>query len=129
MCLQALLAYWSGQEDVVVGVPSHGRAQPGLKSAVGHFVNVMPLHINVGKSETFAQLAMTVSQHMCQAKAHALMPLGEVVRRLKLPRDASRNGVFQVTVAPEVGSPRDLQLAGSTVSGLDTDQASLHCQS
>ena len=120
--LQALLAYWSGQEEVVVGVPSHGRTQPGLKSAVGYYVNVMPLRTHVGKCSSFAQLATSVSQHMRRAKAHALIPLGEVVRRLQLPRDSSRNGVFQVTVAPQVGTPKDLEFAGLKTSGLYTDQ-------
>ncbi|KAK9838807.1 hypothetical protein WJX74_003722 [Apatococcus lobatus] len=120
--VQALLAYWSGQEEVVVGVPSHGRTQPGLMSAVGYFVNVMPLRTDVGSCRSFAQLVTSVSQHMRQAKAHALIPLGKVITRLKLPRDNSRNSVFQVTVAPEVGMPKNLDFAGLTALELDTDQ-------
>ena len=120
--LQALLAYWSGQEDVVVGVPSHGRTQVGLESAIGSYANVMPLHTNVLKCATFAQLVTVVSQHMREATAHALFPLGEVVRRLDLQRDSSRHDVFQVTVTPQVDTPSNLRLAGLKVSGLDTNQ-------
>ncbi len=88
----------------------------------------MPIHTAVRKHATFAELATSVSQHMRLAKAHALAPLGEVVRRLKLPRDTSRNALFQVTIAPQVGTPSDLELAGLQVSALDTDQVSSTCR-
>ena len=41
--LQAVLLRYSGQDDVVVGVPVAGRGRPEVQGLVGYFINTMPV--------------------------------------------------------------------------------------
>ena len=51
-----LLCRLSGQEEVVVGVPYHGRGgmEGRWSEVIGYFVNMLPIRIQVGRLESCA---------------------------------------------------------------------------
>ncbi|HYO72163.1 MAG TPA: amino acid adenylation domain-containing protein, partial [Archangium sp.] len=53
---QALLARWSGQEDVVVGTPVAGRTREEVEGLIGLFVNTLVLRTDVSGAPTFREL-------------------------------------------------------------------------
>jgi len=60
-----LLAYLhrvSGQAEVAIATPAHGRLTPEAKETAGLFVELFPLLAQVGENETFASLLQQVNE-------------------------------------------------------------------
>jgi amino acid adenylation domain-containing protein len=94
----AVLARYSGQEDIVVGTTALGREQPELERLVGLFVNMVVLRTDVSGDPTFAELLERVRDVALGAFDHQDVPFEKVVERLAPVRDASRNPLFQVAL-------------------------------
>lgn len=92
---KALLSYYSGQQDIIVGSPSANRNRRELEGLIGYFVNMLPLRSDLSGNPSFLQLLDQVHRVTMAAYAHQELPFGKLVEELKLPRDPSRNPVFQ----------------------------------
>jgi amino acid adenylation domain-containing protein len=92
-----LLHRLTGQDDVVVGVPSAAQVMDGLENLVGHFANLLPLRSRIDDQPTFAAYLARTREHMTDALEHWRYPFGSLLQQLNLPRDASR-----VPLAPVV---------------------------
>lgn len=55
--LLAVLRRFSGTDELVFGIPVHGRTQPGSETVVGLFVNTYVARVSVSERETFGSLA------------------------------------------------------------------------
>jgi amino acid adenylation domain-containing protein len=94
--LQALLARYSGQRDIVVGTPVAGRSHRETEHLVGCFINLLPLRTQLQPDAGFATLLAQVRDTTLDAYAHQELPFEKLVQQLALPRDASRAPLFQV---------------------------------
>ncbi|RKH44041.1 amino acid adenylation domain-containing protein [Corallococcus sp. AB050B] len=92
---QALLARYSGQEDVVVGSPISGRNRREVEGLIGFFVNTLVLRADVSGSRSFRQLLRGVRESCLGAFAHQDLPFEQLVDALKPPRDLSRTPLVQ----------------------------------
>jgi amino acid adenylation domain-containing protein/non-ribosomal peptide synthase protein (TIGR01720 family) len=95
---QILFARWSGQDDIAVGTAVTGRNRPELTRLVGFFVNTVVLRSTVDESRTFGEFLGAVRDTALDAFAHDEAPFDQVVDALHLPRDVSRNPLFDVMV-------------------------------
>ncbi|WP_109125843.1 non-ribosomal peptide synthetase [Dyella sp. C11] len=85
-----LLQRLSGQDDVVIGIPSAGQAAGGQQDLVGHCVNVLPLRVMLDTRAPFADSLKQVRGDLLDAFDHAQYTLGSLLARLALPRDPGR---------------------------------------
>lgn len=85
-----LLQRLSGQDDVVIGIPSAGQAAGGHDALVGHCVNVLPLHASIDAQASFATVLNSIRGDLLDAFEHQQYTLGSLLARLALPRDPSR---------------------------------------
>lgn len=85
-----LLQRLTGQDDVVIGLPSAGQAAGGQDTLVGHCVNVLPLRAAIDPRATFASVLDSVRGDLLDAFDHSQYTLGSLLARLALPRDPSR---------------------------------------
>ncbi|MFG2638241.1 amino acid adenylation domain-containing protein [Streptomyces sp. NPDC048362] len=92
----ALLARWSGQDDVVVGMPVAGRVRRDLEDGVGLYVNTVPVRTDLTGAPSFRQLLHRVRGAALDADAHQGVPFERIVERLAVERDPRRTPVFQV---------------------------------
>lgn len=92
-----LLHRLSGQDDLVVGVPSAGQVLGGLNGMVGHFANLLPVRSRLNRAQSFTGFLAATRDAMGSALEHWQFPFGRLVKELNLPRDASR-----VPLAPVV---------------------------
>jgi len=85
-----LLQRLSGQDEVVIGIPSAGQAAGGHDALVGHCVNVLPLHVAIDLSTAFTTSLKQVRGDLLDAFDHQKYTLGSLLARLALPRDPGR---------------------------------------
>ena len=110
MCLLAafgvLLSRWSGQSDLVVGVPSAGRSRVEYEPVLGMFVNTLVIRLRLDGMPTFRELLHRVRSVALAAYEHEDVPFSQLVRELAPDRDLGRNPIFQVTFQ-QIGRDRN----------------------
>ncbi|MEM7354077.1 MAG: amino acid adenylation domain-containing protein, partial [Acidobacteriota bacterium] len=106
---QLLLGRWSGQRDLLVGIPSAGRTRRETEDLIGFFINTLALRANLGgvpsaehtsegsaePSLTFAELVAQTRATALDAFAHQEVPFEQIVADLDPHRDPSRTPLFQ----------------------------------
>ena len=95
----ALLSRYSGQRDLVIGVPVAGRNRVEIEKLIGFFINTLPLRIDLEGDPSFRTLLRRVRQTMLGAYAHQDIPFEKMVEALQPARDRSRSPLFQVSCA------------------------------
>lgn len=111
-----LLAAYGGRTDLVLGVPSGGRADPDLENVVGCFVNTMPLRMDLSGEPTFRELLARVRDAVLDGHDHADVPLERVVAALRPDREPGREPLVQVTFGAVNTPPVRLELPGARVA-------------
>ncbi len=123
MVLYAVLATvfsrWSGQTDIVIGVPVAGRTNRVTDRLIGFFVNMLPLRIELSDNPTFASLLERVRRVAVDGYAHAEAPMDELVRELGVVRDPRRTPLFEV-VLNVVASPEVEHVTRLSIEQMDT---------
>ncbi|HEX2162797.1 MAG TPA: condensation domain-containing protein, partial [Thermoanaerobaculia bacterium] len=92
---KALLARYSGQDDVVVGTPIAGRNRPEVEGLIGFFVNTLALRSRVPEGGLRALLA-EVRRVTLEAYGHQDLPFEKLVEELRPSRDLSLPPLFRV---------------------------------
>ncbi|MDG4795133.1 non-ribosomal peptide synthetase [Micromonospora sp. WMMD1082] len=87
------------EADLVIGSALSNRRLPNTAPMMGMFVNALPLRLSIAGDRTVVQVVADTMQTILQAQDHQEFPLVEIVRRLGLPRDASRNPLFSLMFA------------------------------
>ncbi|MED5018398.1 amino acid adenylation domain-containing protein [Paenibacillus chibensis] len=112
----ALLSRYTNQEDVITGVPLAGRLREELQPVVGMFVNTMPVRCYPEKRKPFTKLLSEVKDALLDTFEHQDFELEELVRSLNIPRDPSRNLLFDTLFVMQNTGTLELQLEGADVS-------------
>ncbi len=115
---EALLYRYSGQEDLLVGVPTAGRHQSELRNIIGFFVNTLVLRTAVTGEVSFAELLRRVEETTLAAFARQDVPFEKLVEELKPTRDLSHSPLFQTMFSFQSLPRRGLELEGLEVRPL-----------
>nr|WP_304413678.1 non-ribosomal peptide synthetase [Kutzneria sp. 744] len=115
---QALLARWTGQDDIAVGTVTSGRDNPQLERVVGMFVNTVVLRSRVDGRQTFREFAAAVRESVLEAFAHQDVPFERVVDEVQPSRDTSRSPLFQAMVTLQNSGAKLPSFDGLTASEL-----------
>ncbi|CAL9565538.1 amino acid adenylation domain-containing protein [Streptomyces sp. enrichment culture] len=118
---QAVLMRHSGQEDIVVGVPTAGRDRPELAGLAGMFVNSLVLRSDLSGDPSFGELLGRVREASLGAFAHAQVPFERLVRELSPDRDLGHAPLYQVQFGYRNVPERALSLPGVDVEPADLD--------
>jgi amino acid adenylation domain-containing protein len=94
--INILLSRLSGQEDIIIGTPAAGRGHADLKNIIGMFVNTLALRNFVGEEKSFVSFLKEVKESTLSAFENQDYQFEDVVEKLALQRDMSRNPVFDV---------------------------------
>lgn len=89
-----LLSKYSGQEDIVVGTPIAGRPHSDLHNIIGMFVNTLAMRNNPANDKMFSEFLMEVKENSLKAYENQDYQFEELIERLPIKRDLSRNPLF-----------------------------------
>ena len=112
--VKALIHRYTGLEDVVVATPVAGRDEAALDDQVGLYMNTLALRTRFSAERGFAALLDALRDGAADAFDHQGYPFDRLVEDLDLPRDLSRNPVFDVLVALQNHAPAEVDLARVT---------------
>jgi amino acid adenylation domain-containing protein len=84
-----LLSRWSQQDDVVVGVAAANRRFADSEAAIGLFVEMLPIRMQIDDADTFETLARRVKARMDEASMHTGVPFSELANLSGAQRDRS----------------------------------------
>jgi non-ribosomal peptide synthetase component F len=117
--LATIFSRWSGQADIVIGVPVAGRNHTGTDRLIGFFINMLPVRVDLSDNPVFASLLQRVRRVALDGYAHAEAPLDELVKDLNISRDPRRTPLFEV-VLNVVASPEAEEVAALSIEPMET---------
>ncbi len=112
---QIVLARYSGQDDIVVGSPIANRTRTELEGLIGFFANTLVLRTDLSGDLSFHALLSRVRAMLLDAYAHQDLPFEQLVEELQVPRDPSRNPLFQVMFVLQNTPSNIVELPGLTL--------------
>jgi amino acid adenylation domain-containing protein len=100
----SLLSRYTGSEDTVIGTEVSGRTSAATDTLVGRLATFLVLRTDLSNNPSFRELVRRVGQSWNEAQQHRSLPFGSLVEELRLPRDLSRNPLFQLLFAMREGA-------------------------
>jgi len=91
-----LLSKYTHQEDIIIGSPVAGRTHVDLEAIIGMFVNTLVMRTYPLGNKTYTEFLKEVKEIALTAYENQDYQFEELVERLNLRRDLSRNPLFDV---------------------------------
>ncbi|HSX58778.1 MAG TPA: amino acid adenylation domain-containing protein, partial [Tahibacter sp.] len=123
-----LLSRLSGQDDLVVGVPSANRSAPETQDLVGLLVSTLPLRVPLNGAPRLSLLLKRVERRMLDAQQHQDIAFEKIVELVCSTRSLAYNPLFQVLFAWQGGRPESLRIDGLTTTLLRADCSPRHAK-
>jgi hypothetical protein len=116
---KTLLLRLTGETRLVVASSIAGRTRPEIEGLIGFFVNLLPLHTDLGGDPTFRQALERVRAATLGAYDHQELPFDRLVEDLKPHRDLAYSPICQVFFALQNAPQPDLRLPGLELELVD----------
>ncbi len=94
-----LLARYSGQDDLFVGIPAAGRTEAMLEPLIGFFVNALVIRFKLDPSATVRDLLTTSKKTVLDAFTNQDYSLDALMEALEIERDPAFEPLVQATFA------------------------------
>ncbi|MBW8873677.1 MAG: non-ribosomal peptide synthase/polyketide synthase [Acidobacteria bacterium] len=94
--LKALLARYSGQDDLTVGTPVAGRTRVETEGMIGLFINTLALRTGLEGNPSFLEMVKRVRDVSLAAQAYQDLPFEKLVEELRPRRSLNHSPFFQV---------------------------------
>ncbi|MCY8340416.1 lichenysin non-ribosomal peptide synthetase LicA [Bacillus haynesii] len=115
----AFLSKLSGQSEVIVGSPAAGRPHADLSRIIGMFVNTLAIRTRPEGDKPFSAFLEEVKETTLGAFEHQDYPFEELIEKLNIQRDMSRNPLFDAVFSMQNADLKDLSMDGVTLKPYD----------
>ncbi len=116
-----LLSKYTGQEDIIVGSPIAGRTREELEQTVGMFVGTLAMRNHPKGGRTFIEYLQDVKENTFNAYENQDYPFDELVDKLDLERDISRNALFDTMFDMQALDDAEPDIEGLHVEPVDLE--------
>lgn len=116
-----LLYKYTNQNDIIVGSPIIGRKNKSLYNIIGMFVNTLALRAKIDSKSSFEDFLRIISLNCFNAFDHQTYPFDELVKSLDIPRDVSRNPLFDTMLTYQNNENVEINLDGVKSSHMAYD--------
>ncbi|GMX60226.1 non-ribosomal peptide synthase/polyketide synthase [Paenibacillus elgii] len=116
-----LLHKYTGQQDVIVGTPIAGRTHGDLQPIIGMFVNTLAIRNSPTGEKTFLTYLEEVKEATLNAYEHQDYPFEELVEKVQVVRDLSRNPLFDTMFTLQNTEGKEFQLEGLQLTSYPSD--------
>ncbi|HYO15770.1 MAG TPA: amino acid adenylation domain-containing protein, partial [Thermoanaerobaculia bacterium] len=93
---EVVLARWSGEDDILVGIPIAGRTRAEVEGLIGCFLNTLVLRTDLSGNPDFLTVLRRVRETTLEAYSHQDLPFERLLEAVRPQRDLSRTPLFQV---------------------------------
>ncbi len=124
-CFNILLSKFSGNEDIVVGMPVSGRSSHFLNT-IGMFVNTVALRSKPEGNKTIVNFFNEVKSNSVEAIDNQNYPFGELVKKLNI-ESTGRNPLFDVMFAYQSEQMTDVVFGDKKAELLPVSVTSAKC--
>ncbi|MFA0963322.1 amino acid adenylation domain-containing protein [Roseivirga sp. BDSF3-8] len=105
--VNALLYRYTGQNDIVLGLPATGRSHPDLAGQIGFFMDTIALRTVFDGGDKASDLVHKTHKRMMEAFTHQAYPFDKLVEDIQLPSPANRHPLFDVMVINQIISDKE----------------------
>ncbi len=96
--LNTLLFRYTGEEDILVGIPMADRDRQELQSVIGFLLQTHVLRTKLSDDMTFRELLAGVQKGVLDLCEHRAVPFDQIVKRVQPERNPSYSPLFQVMI-------------------------------
>ncbi len=113
-----VLSKYSGQEDIVIGSPISARTHKDTESMLGMFVNTLAMRGRPEGKKSYEEFLSEIKETCLKAYENQEYPFEELVEEIKIPRDMSRNPLFNVMLVLQNNEKSKMHLNGAEIQSL-----------
>ncbi|MHB1059850.1 MAG: non-ribosomal peptide synthetase, partial [Rhodanobacter sp.] len=117
-----VLARFSGEDDVVVGMPVAGRLHKDIEPLIGFFVNTLVMRTDLSGEPSFGELLGRVRETALAAYEHQEVPFDMLVDELRPPRSLAYSPLFQISLMVQNNARPVLELTGIDVEDMPLEE-------
>jgi hybrid polyketide synthase/nonribosomal peptide synthetase ACE1 len=96
--LRVLLSQLSGNEHICIGTAEANRYYPPEMSAIGPYMNILPLRFESSGYSTFATILRDTRQKVLGAMSNSRVPFELILKEVNAPRSATHTPLFQALI-------------------------------
>ncbi len=90
VAFEVYLHHITGQNDIILGLPTAGQSATGHLNLVGHCVNLLPLRSRPDGDQSFIDYLRLRRKQLLDDYDHQQFTFGTLLQKLKIDRDSSR---------------------------------------
>ncbi len=113
-----VLSKYSKQEDIVIGSPISARTHKDTESMLGMFVNTLAMRGRPEGKKSFEEFLNEIKETCLKAYENQEYPFEELVEEIKIPRNMSRNPLFDVMLVQQNNEKFNLHLNEAEIEAL-----------
>ncbi|OOQ61561.1 non-ribosomal peptide synthetase [Mucilaginibacter pedocola] len=102
----------TGHEEIILGLPAAGQSATGNYGLVGHCVNLLALRSYPKGEQSFIAYLKERNPQVMDAYDHQLYTFGSLLKKLNIPRDASRLPLVPVVFNIDIGMDEGISFHG-----------------
>jgi len=102
----------TGQDDIVLGLPTAGQAATGHLVLVGHCVNLLPIRTKITSNLSFQDYLERRRGELLDDYDHQKFTFGNLIEKLDLKRDPSRIPLVPVVFNIDMGMDDQVNFSG-----------------
>jgi len=116
---KVLLARYTQQTDILVGIPVANRTRVETEAMIGFFVNTLVMRSDLSETPPFRELLKQIRRTALEVQSHQDLPFDKLVEVLQPERDVSRSPLVQVVFSLQNTSQSVVELPDLTFQPLD----------